>query len=719
MPSSLLYLGNNSLRSLIQSELFLSKLEKRYGLPKHLTWHKTLGQAIEFLLNGYDETLAPIEKQRIEQKNYTRYVRMFEPSRLCTIETAVKVIALIQVIEHFEKAKASGTREVTVKFWQQRLKDYQLDKTLIAKYFSLYDKVKEEAPIDAELLDGTWMVYQTNDDVIQRTLLLIACQDDNHRYFYDVPTSTPSSCSVSTNAAFNTVYVSTNINEQIKLTLYGTLFKGCKDIDFNIISGMIQTNSTSGIPTTLVPCVAVRIDKSITELPTAHCALLSSLEKNKPLYDQEETILRYVQLLSDDRTRIPTLNRKEPLGKHINSYLMHKGRQAFNTHKSVLKNQPWFSFCRMPRPQNDISINRWSFEFHEFRQSITAVRKSSLPNASPPHKLRGEIKYYNHRFWVNFSSDNAHKIMFLRYDEEDTESGPHFLAMGSFTREDHSNDLGDMITEILLPYNKLPVAYHHKTSMSYEDFKEIKGLSVDLKLYLNHKDQNILSFEDPDSDKSKLWKQKRAIAFQGSYLVYVYNRYAEKHRRLIRYTLDIDQLAVASLRKTFRSEPEKTHLFKGLAEEFNDNLHIIFEHDKTTGAPEQPQKLLQEIQLMVDSTPAYEDLNLLTGVLSDTDYAQNPRSMACVLVKTEEQTIVDDKRQSLVKVAQQNGFQPQSFCPNDTDEYKRLEQLLSQKLSGWLEKRLGNSLNKELIKEHGFLPYYFNSLGGVFYSGKD
>lgn len=694
------YLGHPNLKRLLSSIPFRNFLSDKYQTNIALDWYSALSESL------YKALRADTPPDKIKGA--------FQQSKRCNIEVAKQIIAIAEFYKDSEESKKVNWKNYNIVFNEET--------DTFKKYFRQYKIELPKEPIPSSQLDGLWTVYTSRDSCIFRSFLEIDFEKELHIFRLFGKKGSLTYCEIQSNA--------TNKSISIKGDLEGTHWHyelhGCfdqlKNSNIDLIRGVVTIKNRTQLKMSPILLWKANNEKiTLQSLRVSHWGRVTDFQSNGKINDiYEKSLLIYYQFLTENSTKVFLHEPTKNLRTWIKSYLKTKGRTRFDQYQKLLESKKWVSLSRQSNHPDKIRIYYWSFEFHPLKQCITANRIMREGEYTETVYV-GEMKYHNDRFWVEFDAgEHQKKIMFLRSTENSYRDNLYFLAMGSASFISFSNDPGDMLTEIVLPMDHLPSRYHRRYNLSYNEFKNLKKIPLDLRLYLNHRDNAILSFDNPNSIKSSLQKQMAATAYTGIYHVYVYHRFLNEPYRLSRFTLKIDKLAVAFLNKADVEESKAVHHYHGLAEESNKNLQIALKH--VTGShPPYKEQFSLEARIIIDSSRGHKKREMMTGIISDADKDSKPMGMPCVLVRIDnyEKDFIghEDQFKSILKTVDLGKVpKPLAYCLPESEEYALLEKLLWTRKRNFLESRFAKYMTSQKPGQINFLKTYFEIIGGVFYS---
>lgn len=693
------YLGHPNLKRLLSSLPFKNFLHEKYGVNKGLDWASALAAGLQKYLRS-DTTAEQIKGA-------------FQQSKRCAVGVAKQVIALVELYKATPESKEVNWRNYNLIYTES-------GKTF-KTYFRQYRLQAPEAPIDQSLLNGLWTVYSATDTCIFRSFMEVDFQKELHIYNMIGKKGRSVYCDIDSDA--------NNGNVRITGDLEGTFwhydlqgrFDQIKNGKISLIRGMVTIRNRDQLK--MKPVLLWKLkgsDKSMMSIPSSGWGKVVDFDPESPDAPYEKSMLIYYQYLIENNTRVFDLTPTKNLRGWIKEHLKAKGRTRFDHYQKLLESREWISLSRQPEDLDDIKIYFWTFKFHPFKQAIIAQRIMREGEYTET-VYTGEMKFHNQRFWVEFDAgEHQKKIMLLRSTEKTYPNSLYFLAMGSASFINFSNDPGDMLTEIVLPIDHLPAHYRRRYSLSYHEFKNLTKIPLELRLYLNHKDNAILSFDNPYSIKSNLQKQMAATAYSGTYHVYVYHRLLNEPYRLSRFTLTIDSLAVAVLLKADIDDPTVCHTYHGLSEESNKTFQIRLEHISAS-QPGHKKRFAQETRLIIDSSRGSKKRAMMTGIMSFADKESKPMGMPCLLVRLDNYkkdfANYEEHFEALIKTGGSSEFPPpKAHCLSDSQEYALLEELLWERKRTFLESRFAKYMAEITPNKAGFLKTYFEIIGGVFYS---
>lgn len=695
-----IYLGHANLKRLLSSVPFNNFLSDKYQTKRGLEWYDAIAQALNTLLRA--DTGADKVKGAFQQ------------SKLCTAEVAKQIITLVEIYEGTEASKQVS--------WKNYNVFYKEENGAFKKHFRQFMLQQSQEQLPGDSLKGLWTVYSIRHGAVYRSFLDINFKKELHIYhLMSNKRSRLTYCDVDSQK--------NNRSISIKGDLEGTLweyevngrFDKILEGRVNLIRGMVSITHEEHLG--ICPIILWRNNQSpkqIEDLPATAWGKVKDFENLVPGAESfEKSLLIYYRYLIENAENVYDPRPAENLNDWIGQYLKKKGRTKYDIYLKALKIRNWISLSRQSNDPDKIRIFYWSFDFNPLKQAIIVKRVLKEGDYSEI-VFMGEMKFHNDRFWIEFDSGDQHKVMMLQSTGNAYPGNLYFLAMGSAGFINFVNDPGDMLTEIVVPMDHLPKNYHGRASLSYDEYKELNSIPLDLRLYLNHRDHSILSFDNPNSIKSSLQKQMEASSYRGKYHVYAYHRYLDEAYRLIRFTLEIDQLAVATLKKVHADEPESIHVYNGLAEGGHNNLHIALEHRDQSHTSFQ-KRSRQEARLMIDTSEGHKNRAVMTGIVSDADREGNPMSLPCVLVRMdnyeEDFTGYEKRFKPLFNPDQtKDHHTPQAHCLSHSDEYRLLEDLLWARQRSFLQNRFPDQFHQQEPVRERFLETYFDMIGGVFYT---
>jgi len=694
-----IYLGHANLKRLLCSVPFNNFLIDKFQTKRHIEWYSAISEALKTLLR------ADTAPEKIKGA--------FQQSKLCTAEVAKQIIALVEIYEGTETSKKVS--------WKNYNVFYKEEGRVFRKYFRQYMLEQSKEQISESELGGVWVIYSIRDGAVFRSFFEVDFKNDLHIYYLMGKNGRLTYCDLDSRKKSRGIVLTGDLEGTLWHYKINGRFDKMLDGNINIIRGMISITHEEQLG--ICPVFMWRISDpniKVKDLDKGLWGKIQSFDNPVPGAEKfEKSLLIYYQYLLGNAENVYDPRPVNNLNGWIKDYLKQKGRTKFETYQKALTMRKWISLCRHPEDHDLIRVFYWSFDFNPLQQSIIVKRVLKEGDYSEI-VFMGEMKYHNGRFWIEFDSGDRHKVMMLQSSGNAYPGNLYFLAMGSASFINFVNDPGDMLTEIVLPLDHLPSEYHDRYALDYSEFRNLSAIPLDLRLYLNHRDRAILSFDNPNSIKSSLQKQLAATNYHGNYQVYAYHRHLDKPFRVIRFGLEIDDLAVASLRKTHANEPNSVHVYQGLAEEHHKNLNISLKHlYGTFGANKKSQK--QAIQLMIDTGSGPRNKAIMTGIITDIDREGNPMSLPCVLVQTNTAEAdfgkdADHIDQLLLAVKSHEGTPLRAHCLSDSEEYQLLEGLLWTRQRAFLENRFPNSSELMKMDRSNFLEAYFDTIGGVFYN---
>lgn len=694
-----IYLGHANLKRLLCSVPFNNFLIDKFQVKSHLEWYDAISDALQTLLRA-DTTPDKIKGA-------------FQQSKLCSAEVAKQIIALVEIYEGTEASKKVS--------WKNYNVFYKEEGRVFRKYFRQYMLEQSKEPLPESELEGVWAIYSIRDGAVYRSFFEVDFKNDLHIYYLMGKHGRLTYCDLDSRKKNRGIRISGDLEGTLWHYDINGRFDKMLDGKINIIRGMITITHEEQLG--ICPVFMWRINDhniQIKDLDEGLWGKMKSFDKPVPSAEKfEKSLLIYYQYLLGNAENVYDPRPVSNLTDWIKEYLKQKGRTKYSTYQKALTQRKWISLCRHPEDHDLIRIFYWTFDFHPLHQSIIVKRVLREGDYSEI-VFMGEMKYHNGRFWIEFDSGDRHKVMMLQSSGKAYPGNLYFLAMGSASFINFVNDPGDMLTEIVLPLDHLPNEYHDRYALDYSEFRNLNSIPLDLRLYLNHRDRAILSFDNPNSIKSSLQKQMAATAYQGSYLVYAYHRYLDKPFRLIRFSLEMDHLAVATLRKVHADEPNSVHVYQGLAEEHHKSLHITLKHlYGTFRADRKTQK--QSSHLLIDTSLGARNKSIMTGVITDIDREGNPMSLPCVMVRTDnaEEDFPQHVAQfeaMLNRTGTNDGSPFRAHCLSDSEEYQLLEELLWTRQRPFLEHRFPKTSELMSAERSNFIEAYFDTIGGVFYN---
>ncbi len=693
-----IYLGHPNLKRLLSSVPFNNFLSDKYQTRRGLEWYDAISEALAKLLRA--------------DTGADKIKGAFQQSKLCSAEVAKQIVTLVEIYEGTESSKQVSWKNYNV-FYKEESRAFK-------KHFRQYKIEQSKEQLPEESLKGLWTVYSIRHGAVFRSFLEVNFKKELHIYHLMSKGGRLTYCDIDSRK--------NNRGITIKGDLEGTLwhyevngrFDRILNGRVNIIRGMVTITHEDQLG--ICPVLMWRDNEStreIEDLEDTTWGKIRGFKRFVPGAESfEKSLMIYYRYLIENAENVYDPRPAENLNGWIKQYLRKRGRTKFDSYQKALKVRKWVSLSRQSNDPDKIRVFYWSFDFHPLRQAII-VKRVLKEGEYSEIVFMGEMKFHNDRFWIEFDSGDRHKVMMLQSTGNAYPGNLYFLAMGSAGFINFVNDPGDMLTEIVVPMDHLPKEYHGRYSLTYDEFKHLDHIPLDLRLYLNHRDHSILSFDNPNSIKSSLQKQMEAISYQGKYHVYAYHRHLDEAYRITRFTLEIDRLAVATLKKVYADEPGNVYEYNGLAEESQNNLHIALEHLEQ--ARSHKKQTRQEARLIVDTSQGHRDRAVMTGIVSDADREGNPMSLPCVLVRMdnyEEDFYEYEKRfKSLVNPDQtENYHTPRAHCFSDSEEYQLLEELLWTRQRPFLKKRFPHLFHQQKPERARFLETYFDMIGGVFYT---
>ena len=522
-----IYLGHANLRRLLSSVPFHNFLVDRFQVNPGLEWYDAISKALEKLLRAD----TPADKIK----------GAFQQSKLCSAEVAKQIVALAEIYEDSDTAQKVSWKNYNV-FYKEESRAFR-------KYFRQFRLEQSKEQLSEDKLKGVWTVYSFREGAVYRSFLEVNFKKELHIYHLMSKKGRLTYCDIESRKG--------NRGITIKGDLEGTLwhyevngrFDQILEGQVNIIRGMLTITNDEQLD--MCPVILWRnneVDHEIEDLNDKVWGQVKNFDQLVPGAEGfEKSLLIYYQYLLHNAENVYDPRPVRDLNSWLKEYMRIKGRTKYSVYQKALKMRKWVSLCHQPNDPEKIRIFYWSFDFHPLKQAIIVKRVLKEGDYSEI-VFMGEMKHQNGRFWIEFDSGDRHKVMMLQSTGKAYPGNLYFLAMGSASFINFVNDPGDMLTEIVLPMDHLPKEYHGRESLLYREFRELTSIPLDLRLYLNHRDQAILSFDNPNSIKSSLQKQMEATTFQGQYHVYAYHRYLDGPFRLTRMTLEIDRLAVATLK---------------------------------------------------------------------------------------------------------------------------------------------------------------------------
>ncbi len=695
-----IYLGHPNLKRLLSSVPFRNFLSDKYQTNDGLDWYSAVSECL------YKALRADTAPDKIKGA--------FQQSKRCTIEVAKQIITLVEFYKGTEESKKVNWRNYNIVFNENT--------DTFKKYFRQYRIELAKDPINPNRLDGLWTVYTSRDCNIYRSFLEIDFKKELHIFRLIGKKGGLTYCDIQSNAHNKSITIKGDLEgTHWHYELHGC-FNKLRNSNIDLIRGLVTIKNQSQLK--ISPVLLWKANNQKIAFESLDASLWGKVKDFEPTDTPngvyEKSLLIYYQYLAENSNKVFKHSPTTHLRTWIKKYLKEKGRTRYDQYKAVLQSREWISLSRQSNDHDKVRIYYWSFEFHAFKQSIIAKRTMRQGEYTETEYV-GEMKFHNDRFWVEFeTSGHQKKIMLLRSTENSYPDSLYFLAMGSASFISFSNDPGDMLTEIVLPKDHLPTKYHRRYDLSYNEFKNLTKIPLDLRLYLNHSDNAILSFDNPNSVKSNLQKQMAATAYAGLYHVYVYHRFLKEPYRLSRFSLKIDKLAVAHLNKADIEEPEAQHLYHGLAEESNKNLQIALKH-LTGSHPPYKKQFSLEARIIIDSSRGHKKRAMMTGIISDADKDSKPMGMPCLLVRIDNYqkdfSEFEDQFKSILEGTDFKGIPaPMAHCLPHHNEYVLLEELLWKRKRTFLESRFAKFMTQQKPGQANFLKTYFEILGGVFYS---
>lgn len=690
------YLGHPNLKRLLSSVPFRNFLLDKYKANKNGDWCSALSEGINKYLR------ADLTPDKIRGA--------FQQSKRCNSEVAKQIIAIAEVYKDTELSKHVNWRNYDIEYHESR--------DVFKNYFRQFKLELSKEPIDQTLLDGVWTVYTSTDTCIFRSFLDIDLDSGLNIYRIAEKKGHLTYCDIESNVTNNSIQIRGDLEgTQWHYELQGR-FDRVKNGKIYLIRGFVTIKNRKQLKVTPVLLWKVNaLKRDIQSLDSSLWGRINGFNTTDE-YSQvyEKSLLIYYQYLTENSSKVYDPKPVKNLRSWIKEYLKTRGRTRFDHYQQLLTSKKWISLSRQSNDQDKIRIYYWSFTFHPFKQAIIAKRVMRDGEYSETI-YEGEMKYHNDRFWVEFDSGgHQKKIMLLRSTENTYSNGLYFLAMGSASFISFSNDPGDMLTEIVCPLDNLPLVHQKRYGLTYNEFKELTRIPLDLRLYLNHRDRAILSFDNPNSVKSSLQKQMAATAYSGKYLVYVYHRLLKEPFRLSRFVLEIDKLAVTVLHKADLALQDNVHTYHGLAEESHKNLLIALKHlGGTPTATRKPFSL--QTRIIIDSSRGYQKRDMMTGIMSEADKDSKPMGMPCLLVRIDNYTKdFADYTSDFETILNKTSNLPLAHCLLGSTEYSLIEELLWTRKKTFLESRFAKHMTEKKLSKIGFLQTYFEIIGGVFYS---
>lgn len=694
-----IYLGHANLKRLLSSVPFNNFLADKFQTRRNLEWYDAIAEAVRILLR------ADTGPDKIKGA--------FQQSKLCSGEVAQQIIALVELYEGTEASKKVSWKNYNVFFKEEG--------RIFRKYFRQYRLEQSKESIPEEKLNGLWTVYSIRDGAVYRSFFEVNFKNELHIFYLMGQHGRLTYCDLDSRKNNRSISITGDLEGTLWNYKVNGRFDTILDGKVSIIRGMVTINHEEKLG--ICPVLMWRNNEQpqkVKDLELDLWGKIKDFEKLVPGAEEfEKSLLIYYQYLLGNAENVYDPRPVMDLYSWIKEYLKIKGRTKYQTYQKALTLRKWISLCRHPEDQDLIRVFYWSFDFHPLKQAIIVKRVLKEGDYSEI-VFMGEMKHHNGRFWIEFDSGDRHKVMMLQSSGKAYPGNLYFLAMGSASFINFANDPGDMLTEIVLPMDHLPAQYHNRYSLSYSEFRHLSGIPLDLRLYLNHRDRAILSFDNPNSIKSSLQKQREATAYEGKFQVYAYHKHLDKPFRLARMALEIDELAVATLKRSNIKEFSGLQLYQGLAEEGNKNLHISLQHLFSPYGHTR-SKLKKEIHLVLDTGKGHQEKELLTGILTDIDEHGNPMSLPCLLLRTD--NYADDFAQELNQfpslfhiLAHEQQESPSAHCLADSEEYQLLQTLLWTRVAAELKKRFSQDSDLQRSSKTNFLEAYFKCIGGVFYS---
>ena len=694
-----IYLGHPNLKRLLGSVPFRNFLTDKYQTNPGLDWYGAIADVLQKLFRT-DTTADKVKGA-------------FQQSKLCSADVAKQILALVDIYEGNETGKKVSWKNFDVL--------YKEEGRAFKKHFRQFQLAQSKDPIPKRNLSGLWTVYSIRYGSIYRSFLDVDFKNDLHIYHLMGKRGRLTYCDIDSRK--------NNQSITIKGDLEGTLwhyeikgrFDSIMDGKVNLIRGMVTITHEDQLD--ISPVLLWRNnsgEETIESIDYQRWGKVTDFDQLSPVAARwEKSLLIYFQYLTENAERVFDAEPAKDMDGWIKSYLRQQGRTKYDTYLRALQMRKWVSLSRLPHDRDGIRIYYWSFEFHPLKQAIQVTRLLKEGEFSETAFI-GEMKFQNERFWIEFNAGDRHKVMVLQSTGKAYPGNLYFLAMGSASFINFVNDPGDMLTEIVLPIDHLPMKHQGRYQLSYREFKQLSRVPLDLRLYLNHGDHSILSFDNPNSIKSSLQKQMEATAYKGVYYVYAYHALLDPKYRLMRFLLEIDELAVTTLKKAHTDEQEVIHTYQGLAEDCDKNLHISMEHVWSRHSTLKKQ-IRSETRLMIDTSMGPRSKAMMTGLISDADREGNILALPCVFVRID--NFEDDFhehsakfRALLEKDLSSDQFGPIAHCISGSKEYQLLEELLWIHKKGFLENRFPEYMKRLKPDGINFLETYFNVIGGVFYS---
>lgn len=693
-----IYLGHPNLKRLLSSVPFHNFLSDKYQTNPALEWYDAISAALQKLLRA--------------DTGADKIKGAFQQSKLCTAEVAKQIVTLVEVYED-----TAASRQVS---WKNYNIFYKEEGKAFKKHFREYRLEQTKDPLPESALEGVWTIYSIRHGSVYRSFLEVDFKKELHIYRLMSSKGRLTYCDIESRKNNRSIAIRGDLEGTLWHYLVHGRFDQILDGRVNIIRGMVTITQEDQLG--ICPILLWRDNqsaKTIEALDDSLWGKIKGFDRLMPGAESfEKSLLIYYHYLIENAEHVYDPRPAENLNGWIREYLRKRGRTKYDSYLKALKIRKWVSLSRQSNDEDKIRLFYWSFDFYPLKQAIIVKRILKEGDYSEI-VFMGEMKFHNDRFWIEFDSGDQHKVMMLQSTGNAYPGNLYFLAMGSAGFINFVNDPGDMLTEIVVPLDHLPQEYHHRYYLSYDEFRHLNRIPLDLRLYLNHKDHSILSFDNPNSIKSSLQKQMEASAYKGKYHVYAYHRYLDEAYRLIRFTLEIDQLAVATLKKVHADEPDNVHVYNGLAEECHTNLHIALEYVDMARSHQSHAR--QEARLMVDISEGHRNKAVMTGIVSDADREGNPMSLPCVLVRMDnyEEDFHEHKHrfESLVNPDQsENHHNPKAHCLSGSEEYQLLEELLWSRQRSFLKNRFPDLFNQNKPERDRFLETYFDMIGGVFYT---
>lgn len=694
-----IYLGHPNLKRLLSSVPFNNFLSDKYQTRRGLEWYDAISDALGKLLRA--------------DTGADKIKGAFQQSKLCTAEVAKQIVTLVEIYEDTESAKQVSWKNYNI-FYKEESRAFK-------KHFRQFmlEQSKERLPKDS--LKGLWTVYSLRHGAVYRSFLEVDFKKELHIYHLMNKRGRLTYCDIDSRKNNRSIVIKGDLEGTLWHYEVNGRFDRILDGRANIIRGMVTITHEDQLG--ICPVILWRDNESTKEIEDLEDTTWGKIRGFNNLVPGaesfEKSLMIYYRYLIENAENVYDPRPAENLNGWIKDYLRKRGRIKYDSYLKALKVRKWISLSRQSNDPDKIRVFYWSFDFHPLKQAIIVKRVLKEGDYSEI-VFMGEMKFHNDRFWIEFDSGDRHKVMMLQSTGNAYPGNLYFLAMGSAGFINFVNDPGDMLTEIVVPMDHLPQKYHGRYALSYNEFKHLNHIPLDLRLYLNHRDHSILSFDNPNSIKSSLQKQLEASAYQGKYHVYAYHRYMDEAYRLIRFTLDIDQLAVATLKKVHADEPDSIQTYNGLAEESHNNLQISLEH-LDTAQRSHKKRTPHEARLMIDTSEGHRGRAVMTGIVSDADREGNPMSLPCVLVRMdnyeEDFYEYETRFKSLVNPDQTKNHQtPKAHCLSSSEEYQLLEELLWTRQRSFLKNRFPHLFHQQNPERERFLETYFDMIGGVFYT---